>query len=231
VLAEDRRERREHGLVIRVAGRRRVGRRAQAAGQPLEVEFLRVREDVARETAGEEAAQDARIDQPVVDLPVVDPVAQQQVLVRRGEGGVDPARVPEQADAAAAAQDARELGTGALKVEPVERLPGRDQVDARIGEGRCFGRRRDAVEPWIARQPLLQGTPHLRVRLDGEHLAAQAKERLGREAGPRADVRHSGGGRQSRGRLQLADQRVGVARAPARVVGHAVGEAPDRVRR
>ena len=55
----------------------------------------------------------------------------------------------------------------------MQRLPGREHIDARRVETGCLGATVDTVEPREASERLLSGLAHLEVGFDAEHRVAE----------------------------------------------------------
>ena len=137
----------EHRGICRLPGSRNVRRGKQASPDAVEVEDLLLWEYPRLPTAAEERIQRRGVHVPMIDPPVIGAVFAQELLVRAEKRrSIRTSRVPEQRDHACRSQDARELETRFLAIEPMKRLTGRDRVDARVLQRRRFGSRSNAVK-------------------------------------------------------------------------------------
>ena len=83
------------------------------------------------------------------DCRVVDAVAIDQVLIIDRDGVIQSPVVPDEDHDSANGQlnaECIEFQASDVRFKPVERLPGRDEVDTLVGQSRCFGGAIDAVK-------------------------------------------------------------------------------------
>src|SRR5215510_15650360 len=92
----------------------------------------------------------------VPDVLIICAIAQQQRFVSTQKvSGVGQAAVPENDNPAIGTQDAPEFSARGLRIEPVKRLPGHDQVDAVVIESSVYSAALPACEAGPVReQPL-----------------------------------------------------------------------------
>ena len=79
-----------------------------------------------------------------------------------------------------------DLREGRLSFEMMERVP-HDGVDRAVRKWDGFG---GCVDDADRRQPLAQNGPHVRRRLHGDRLRAEAREQLRQLAGPCGEIDH-----------------------------------------
>jgi hypothetical protein len=111
--------------------------------------------------------------------------------------------IPDEHDHATGLEHSCELLPRCLRLEPVKRLPGGDEVRAALGQRR-LRRPSHALEPAMTRKQTLASMPHLLVRLDHDDAVAVVQEQPGKDARPRPHVRDHGALRQT----ALAPQKV-----------------------
>src|SRR5271165_5963501 len=102
--------------------------------------------------------------------------------------GVYVAVVPHQNGPALRLQNARELDARLGRMEPVEGLPGNNEVNARIGQGRGFGAAIHHGEAGIGREILLAGKAHLAIGFYADHAVAVVEKYLGEKSRPASNV-------------------------------------------
>jgi hypothetical protein len=114
--------------------------------------------------------------------------------------------VPQDRQAAARAQHARDLSRRALEIEPVEGLGDEDGVDRCVGQG---DRLRGAAQHLRRRHAALQDRAHAVDRLDRDHLVGVLDQHAGQLPGPGGEI-------EDRVGAEALDQARNCARRPAR---------------
>lgn len=220
-------QRRQHGSVLRMPRRRRVGGRQQPALQRLEVQRLRVVEVAfGDEPFAKPPVHLRRIGVALHDRRVVDSKGVQQGLVPvEKRRAAHAPRIPEDRDPAARTQNPPPFRPHALGVEPVKRLRRRHEVHARRGQGRRLRPSAHGPKPRIPRQPFLRRGPHRRIGLDGRHAVARVEKQFRRDPRPRADIGDLPRRRQPGLFPQPGNQRRRIIRAIPHVVFDAITEA------
>src|SRR5664279_3859522 len=87
-------------------------------------------------------------------------------------------------------QNSRELRARIVGPEPVERLPGYDEVDARVSQASGFSAALYHAEVGICCQIVLAGDTHFAIGFDSRDAIAVLQKYLCQQAGATADVRY-----------------------------------------
>lgn len=147
---------RQHGWKLGVIFRGHVGSGKRSAPNAVKVEDLSVGKRSRREASGAEKAlqPSVRFHGLVLDVGVVGAELAEELFISAQERRVFAAVIPKERNAGQwiAAKDATEFEVGAVHVEPVKRLTGRDPVHAASGERRLFSRPIHADETSMSTQ-------------------------------------------------------------------------------
>ncbi len=132
--------------------------------------------------------------------------------------------VPYQDHPARGFQNARELDARIAGPEPVERLPGNDEVGARVSQASGLGTTVHHAEVGIGSQIILAADAHFAIGFDPKHAIAVLQKYLCQQAGATADVHYGVLGTQSAGPLDRLHHVLRIMGTILCIVVHPVGE-------
>src|SRR5690349_5229984 len=122
-----------------------------------------------------------------------------------------------------------ELSLCARPIEPVEGLPGCDEIDRGVLQSRSFGTSIDAVISASIPQKLFAGLSHLRIRFDSENFIAIVEKQTREISRSGADVGNYRARRQFAARSQYVDHLRRISRSILYVIVNTIGEACKRI--
>src|SRR5579884_1486924 len=216
-----------HRSKIRIVRQRRIGAAAKPPRQLLETEFLKVRQFPRNELVPLKKAPNVLpAGVGLLHATIVRPEVHEKVLVfPRERRSIQIAFVPNHHAPSLGPQDSRKLLARGNRVEPMKRLAGRDEIDCGAGQRSGFGRAIDTQEIGERGEKLFARGAHVRIRLDAKNAVAVLEKEFGKKARAGTDVRNDVLSTQTAFLAQQIQQRRGIARAVAGVVGYAGGKA------
>src|SRR5437899_2631032 len=131
--------------------------------------MLIIRQRSLKVRAAEEFSEHRRIDSLMIDLLMIGgESAQQLYIIPQKRCGIGTAIVTNEDHPSLRAQNAHELLTAALAVEPMKRLAGTDEINALVWQNSRLGSTGEAYELRKWRQHAFGGLAHFFVWLDCE---------------------------------------------------------------